>query len=555
MQEISFLSAEVKKRNIILVILFAVIIPACMSTWGLTESSEARYAEISKEMYNSDDYLHPTYLGIYHYHKPPLTYYITAAGYFIFGINEMGARFFLIISLLFQLWFVYKICFLFYKNKEIALSALLIYFSFPIVQAASKNLTTDSYLTTFIFAAIFFFLQYKVQLKIYALYLFYLCCGLAFLTKGPVGLLPEGLFALFYNWLFPKTIAKAIHRYTAFLLGLVISFSWFIVLVITTPGLFHYFVKYQLVDRVASDSFNRSKPWWYYFIMMPLLALPAIVYFFDYLRTAIIKLKITRSVKLPVPAWCLIISLMVFSLSSSKLVFYVMPLYLFIAMLSAKHLFTMQPIIIKKTEAILAGFFCLVLVAVIVSCFIKLPFIIPQLPVFVICIAGLSLLLYLYFKKNLLLFLKGPMITATGIAILTCILPPVMNANELKINSVKPLALFINDRSVDNTKINIVVYNYLLPSLAFYTGKNIITVDNGNAVAHREVQFEPGSNYQKRNYFRMQDKEEKKDLSLMLEGKENFIITRKQDDIPDSLSFIKKNLQHRFAIDKWIIYY
>ena len=61
-----------------------------LGSWGVTETSEARYAEISKEMLESGDFIHPTLMGIAHYHKPPLTYYITTVGYKIFGVSEYG---------------------------------------------------------------------------------------------------------------------------------------------------------------------------------------------------------------------------------------------------------------------------------------------------------------------------------------------------------------------------------------------------------------------------------------------------------------------------------
>lgn len=86
--------------------------------WGLTESSEARYATIAKEMVDTDSYINPTLLGIKHLHKPPLTYYITAFSYKIFGVNEFGARFFLHIALVFQLLLVFKITQLLFKNEK-----------------------------------------------------------------------------------------------------------------------------------------------------------------------------------------------------------------------------------------------------------------------------------------------------------------------------------------------------------------------------------------------------------------------------------------------------
>jgi 4-amino-4-deoxy-L-arabinose transferase len=185
----------VKKRSVILVLILAILVSFVLSDWGLTESSEARYAQISKEMYESGDYIHPTLLGIYHFHKPPLTYYITALGYAIFGLNETGARFFLSVAFVLQLILVYKITKAFYKNEEIAIAAMLIYFSYPIVLAATKNLTTDAYLTCFIFGAVWYFICYKQRQKIIYLYFFSCLCALAFLTKGPVGIMPQVLFA------------------------------------------------------------------------------------------------------------------------------------------------------------------------------------------------------------------------------------------------------------------------------------------------------------------------------------------------------------------------
>ena len=57
-----------------------------LGSWGFTETSEARLeAQVAKEMFETGDFIHPRKMGISHYHKPPLTYYITTFGYAIFG--------------------------------------------------------------------------------------------------------------------------------------------------------------------------------------------------------------------------------------------------------------------------------------------------------------------------------------------------------------------------------------------------------------------------------------------------------------------------------------
>ena len=59
---------------------------------GLFEPTETRYAEIAREMRASGDFLVPRLNGIPHFHKPPLAYWLTAAGFAACGVNEWGAR-------------------------------------------------------------------------------------------------------------------------------------------------------------------------------------------------------------------------------------------------------------------------------------------------------------------------------------------------------------------------------------------------------------------------------------------------------------------------------
>ncbi|MEY2833490.1 MAG: hypothetical protein RLZZ574_2749, partial [Cyanobacteriota bacterium] len=47
-----------------------------LNSWGVLEASEARYAEISREMFRSGNLLQPTLLNIWHFHKPPVTFWL-----------------------------------------------------------------------------------------------------------------------------------------------------------------------------------------------------------------------------------------------------------------------------------------------------------------------------------------------------------------------------------------------------------------------------------------------------------------------------------------------
>ncbi len=543
------------KLLITCVLIIAIIISAAFNNWGLTESSEARYAEISREMHITGDYIQPKLLGIHHYHKPPVTYYITSLGYSIFGINEYGARFFLHIALLFQLLLVYKIAQLLYSDENLSLAATLIYFSYPIVQVAANNLTTDAYLTTFIFSSIFFFLKYRQNRAVIYIYLFYIFCGISFLTKGPVGILPQALFALLYVRVHKLKSASNIHTLLAIVLGVVISASWFIMLLSQNENLLNYFVKHQLVDRVSGDSFKRSEPFWYYLVFMPLLGLPAFYYFLNYLIIHVRSIHFRRNLS-AILLITLAISLLVFSTSSSKLILYVLPLYLFIAILSAKHLSAVTLKTTKLFTNISLIFSCFLFVSLIAACFIKqVPLVLPATTVILLSVIGIVCMLICNAIKFKAQYLKAPFINAIGMVVLTFLFPFIMRANDLKINSVKLVANFIKEHSKNEKQGSIAVYDYLLPSLSFYTNEKIITLNNGNSITQRETQFETNETEWQNSYFKLMDNRDSAKLSSILSQPNSYIIAQKKNSIPDSLSFLRQNLKHEVVMEKWVIYY
>ena len=103
-------------------------------------------------MHASGDYLHPVYLGIEHYHKPPFTYWITSFSYAFFGVSPFAARFFLQVALLLQLILVFSISRIMFRKESWAWQSVLIYASMLIVWVSVRSLTTDAYLTTWLLA-------------------------------------------------------------------------------------------------------------------------------------------------------------------------------------------------------------------------------------------------------------------------------------------------------------------------------------------------------------------------------------------------------------------
>jgi 4-amino-4-deoxy-L-arabinose transferase len=128
----------------------------------------------------------------------------------------------------------------------------------------------------------------------------------------------------------------------------------------------------------------------------------------------------------------------------------------------------------------------------------------------------------------------------------------IFNKNESKINSVKPIAEFI--KSQHNSEIEVLVYNYLLPSLAFYLEKDITTINHGRHTTQREIQFETNDNWKKNliNYF---DKTDRERVLNYTTEKPLYLIKRKKEKFPDTLNILKARLKNKKEFGKFEVYY
>ena len=521
-----------------------------LGSWGLTESSEARYATIAKEMVENNDYINPTLLEIKHFHKPPVTYYLTALGYKIFGINEFGARFFMQIALLIQIFLLFKITFLLYKNEKIAYAASLIYFTFPITLISIRNLTTDAYLTTFIIASIYFWLHYKKLHKKYLLYLFYISLGLIFETKGPVGLIIPITFIISYKILNKEKIETTIHQFLGFLLFLIVSSAWYIAVIYKNDHLFHYFFNNQLVERVAENKFKRGKPFWYYLLTMPLIGLPWLFFLFFYFKKNFKNILTTKKTEFVLLITFLILFL-ILSISTSKLILYVLPLYFIVAIFMAKYLSECTSKTIRLFSIIILSLTIILQTAVVVFSFIKNEISINPIyaSIGAVLFISASFILLKFIKNSN--FLKPAYLSIIFIISLLFTANHTFTLNELNINSVKPIAKFIQDKAHNNEEVY--VYNYLLPSMSFYLNKKITTINHGRYTTQRETQFQKNDVWKEHfiNYF----KEEDRNRLLNTNTNNLFLIKRKKDILPDTLKIIQSKLKHKKVFDKYEIYY
>ncbi|WP_215223589.1 ArnT family glycosyltransferase [Echinicola shivajiensis] len=520
-----------------------------LGSWGLMETSEARYAEIGKEMVETRDYIHPNLLGIHHYHKPPVTYYITTFGYKIFGISEIGARFFLPIAIIIQMLLVYLIGDMLLLDKKKALFAVLIYFSFPIVLISGRNLTTDAYLTTFIMTSIFFWLVYEAKnTQVWALYLAFLFLGIAMETK-PVAILFVFPFMIYYHVFYNKKLKINRHLIIGLALFIMLTVSWFLIVQRDTEGLISYYFNRQLLDRAIRKTFHRGQPIWYYLPFLIGVLLPWLPLIFKRNKSLPPK-KENNGTK--VIAFSATTIFLLFSLFQTKLPLYILPCFWMIALLISSMISRAKPVILHYINFTF-WFIILLLASLTLYFYLKngFPFIIPTSEILItFSIVIILLIIQLKWKTDssqktaIFAFIFG-----CSILLVSSLL---LEKNNSNINSIKDLAVYIESKDPSEKK-EIMVYNHLLNSAPFYFHGRIITLNNGNYTADREVQFEKDQ-FWKQNLLNLNQKEDKKRFISIAKHQKSYLLVMKKDLKTVHPNYITKYYQHEKAFGKWIVY-
>ncbi|NEP17284.1 MAG: phospholipid carrier-dependent glycosyltransferase [Leptolyngbya sp. SIO4C1] len=216
-----------------------------LGSWSLVNGEEARYAEISREMLRAGDYLHPRLFAVDTYDRPPLTYWLTALGLRLWGVNAFGARFFVQLALIAQTVLVYYIGLRLLGSEQVALFSGLIYLSLPLVLVSSRQLAPEIFAATFELGAIYGLLRYYLTRRVWVLYAIALMLALGLLTTGLSSLLLPGAFCLYLLWSHRRhPLAAPFHWRQAAAAGLLaagLGGIWFLYLLSQQPAFGGFF--------------------------------------------------------------------------------------------------------------------------------------------------------------------------------------------------------------------------------------------------------------------------------------------------------------------------
>jgi 4-amino-4-deoxy-L-arabinose transferase-like glycosyltransferase len=279
---------------------------------GLIDETEPLFAEASRQMLVTGDWITPFFNGETRFDKPALIYWCQAIAYAIMGVNEWAVR---VPSALAALAAIslgfYTIQWYFAQKDELAgTSNPIRRYVVPGIAAAIMGLNpemivwgrtgvSDMLLTGCIASALFcFFLGYanqshsnrgsKLPNKWYLA--FYVLIAGAILTKGPVGIVLPGLVVIAFVLYVGKfwQVWREMRPILGIAIILALSMPWY-ALVIWRNGwnYINSFFGYHNLERFTEVVNGHSAPWYFYFVVVLLGFAPYSVY----IPAALIKLK------------------------------------------------------------------------------------------------------------------------------------------------------------------------------------------------------------------------------------------------------------------------
>ena len=303
-----------------------------LGSYGLMNPDETRYAEIPREMLEKGDFITPTLNYVLYFEKPVLHYWQTALAFFVFGQNEFAARFFPcllgILGVLFTWLFARKV----YSEDTANLSAVILGTSVLYFIISRINII-DMPVSVYITISLFSFYFYHTEGKKRWAFAFYGAMALATLAKGLIGIvLPCGIIFWFMIFTRRWDIIRKVFYFPGIFLFFLLTVPWFYLVCKENPDFFYFFFIQEHFLRYATQIHDRYEPFWFFIpvIIGGLFPWTALL-----LATGKgIFQKKEENIFLLV--WITVIFLF-FSLSSSKLIPYIIPVFPPLAVILANN--------------------------------------------------------------------------------------------------------------------------------------------------------------------------------------------------------------------------
>lgn len=296
---------------------------------SLWEPDEGRYAEISREMVESGDWLTPRLNYIKHFDKPPLVYWLIGLSFKFFGQSEFTGHLPLVIIGLGGILATFSLGKRLFGRRSGFLSAIILISSFG-YPALSRVISTDIVFSFFCLLCYLFFIR-----KNYLLFYIFLAFG--FMTKGPiiliVTLIPICTFLIYER---QTCIFKEMRLREGVFLFALLGLPWFIYEISLNRGLLNDWIFQHTLNRIAPKS---GHPFYFFIPVLIILFFPWICFLIPaikkYLSFKRAPIETEGANMLLLFLW-FFLPFLFFSCIGKKLIPYILPLLPPLAIMTAR---------------------------------------------------------------------------------------------------------------------------------------------------------------------------------------------------------------------------
>ncbi|MBU7581625.1 MAG: glycosyltransferase family 39 protein [Nostoc sp. TH1S01] len=298
----------------------------------LRDWDEGTIAQVAREIWRASfgslHWLYPTLGGEPYHNKPPLMHLLIAWSYSLGGVNEWTTRLPGAVLTALGVPLLYLVGILLFNDSLPALFAALVYLTTLPVVRHGRLAMLDGASITFFLLLLFCLLKSRQQ-KPWALGVGF-CLGLITLTKGMLVLLLGGIAGLFILVSSPLAIFNNPYFWAGILFGIAPAIAWYIAqLQYYGSNFLQVNLQAQTFDRISQPVEGNTGAPWYYLIELLKYAFPWLLFWPEGFYLAWKKRYSSwgNLVLIGTTVYFLTVSLI-----TTKLPWYVMPLYPFLAL-------------------------------------------------------------------------------------------------------------------------------------------------------------------------------------------------------------------------------
>ena len=305
-----------------------------MGQFGLIGADEPRYAQVAREMLERHDWITPVLGGNPWLEKPPLYYWQAMLAYSMFGVSDVSAR----LPAAFDATLLVIAVYLFFRRfrRGVEVDAALITASCAGVIGYARASSMDMALAAAFGIGMFAWWGWRESGKRAYLAMFYVSTALGMLAKGPVApLLAAAVIVVFALAAREFFVVVRTLWLPGVLLFCAIALPWYFAVQMRNPEFFREFILQHNLARFSSDLYHHRQPFWYYLPVTALALVPWSVFVIAALgrtmrtwyaerKSVIAQPDLEFQCSLFACCW-LVVPVVFFSLSRSKLPGYILP--------------------------------------------------------------------------------------------------------------------------------------------------------------------------------------------------------------------------------------